>query len=399
MPKTPEAPSKRHAAIALLLTMILLGVFPLDVVLPSFSALSTHFNRSPADIAFSISLFAIAISLSQLLVGPLSDTLGRKRLLLAGIAVAIVGAIGCVLADNFVWFMIFRCVQAFGCGAFVLAQALVQDLFVGKERDRLRILMITASGVFISTSPWVGTLLQQALDWPGSFWVFIALASVVFIKALLLLEKSPPDPQPSRSIKQSYRLVCRNPVFIGYWLISGLAFACHFSFIVMSPLLLMDQLALSSYTFSSVLLLYGVAYLCGGIVAQVLSHRIQASTQINVGLLLIFAAGALMLVLTSLSGMSVLSVLPPMMVCTAGTTIARPIATSKAMDVFPQYAGTAASTGGLLVFSCGGVISALVNLSTAALPTTLAATFMMLSLATLGLNALIDRQQRVQCRG
>ena len=387
-------PLKSRTAVFLLMGMILLGVFPLDVVLPSFPALSRHFNLPPADIALSISLFAITLSLSQLLIGPLSDTLGRKRLLLAGMAVSIIGALGCVLAPDFSWFVFFRCIQALGCGAFVLAQALVQDLFVGKERDRLRIMMITASGVFISASPLAGTLLQQAFDWSGSFWVFVTLATAVFIKALLFLEPSPPNRQPSRSIVQSYRFVCRDPVFIGYWLISGFAFACHFSFIVMSPLLFMGQLSLSPYAFSMVLLVYGMAYLCGGLVAQMLHQRILASTQINVGLLMIFAAGILMLLLTSLLGLSIFSLLLPMIVCTAGTTIARPIATSKAMDVFPQYAGTAASTGGMLVFSCGGVISALVNLSSASLPTTLAASFMLLSLTTLGLNALIGRRQR-----
>ena len=233
---TESGTAKRRAAVALLLAMVLLGVFPLDVVLPSFPALSNHFNRSTSDIAFSVSLFAVGISLSQLLIGPLSDNLGRKGLLLAGMLISILGGIGCVLVSDFTWFLFFRCIQAIGCGSFVLAQALVQDLFAGKARDQLRIVMITASGVFISVSPLAGTLLQQAFDWPGSFWVFVALATMVFIKALFFLENSLPLPHPSRTLVQSYRLVCRDSIFIGYWLISGLAFACHFSFIVMSPL-------------------------------------------------------------------------------------------------------------------------------------------------------------------
>lgn len=383
---------KRRAAIVLLMSMTLLAVFPLDVVLPSFASLSHHFNHSPADIAFSVSLFAIVISLAQLLIGPLSDQLGRKKLLLAGMAVSILGAIGCVLATNFTMFVLFRCVQALGCGVFVLAQALVQDLFVGKQRDQLRLMMITASGLFISLSPLAGSLLQQAFDWHGSFWAFVALATAVFIKALFFLENPSPAPHASEGIVQAYRRVCRDPVFIGYWLISGFAFACHFSFIVMSPLLFMEHLQLSPYAFSMVLLLYGLAYLGGGIVAQVLSHRITATIQITIGVLLILAAGWLMLALSSMYGLSIPSMLVPMIVCTVGITIIRPIATSKAMDVFPQHAGTAASTGGLLVLACGGVISALVNLSSADLQTTLAICFILLSTASLALHAVIKRR-------
>src|SRR5471032_2563814 len=164
------------AAVILLMTMFMLGVFPIDVLLPSFPALSTQFNTTPTDIALSVSVFAIGISLSQLLIGPLSDALGRKNLLLGGMAVSILGALGCVWASDYAAFLIFRVVQSVGCGCFVLSQALVQDLFVGKERDRLRILMVTASGIFISISPLIGTVLQQLLDWQGSFYVFAAIA-------------------------------------------------------------------------------------------------------------------------------------------------------------------------------------------------------------------------------
>ena len=66
-------------------------------------------------------------------------------MLLAGMAVSIIGATGCLLATDYSWFLLFRMIQAIGCGCFVLTQALVQDLFAGKERDRLRILMFTAS--------------------------------------------------------------------------------------------------------------------------------------------------------------------------------------------------------------------------------------------------------------
>lgn len=390
-----EAPApKRRAAVALLLMMVLLGVFPLDVVLPSFPALAEHFRRSPTDIAFSISLFAIGISLSQLLIGPLSDILGRKSLLLAGMAVSIIGAAGCVLSTDYGWFLFFRCVQALGCGCFVLSQALVQDLFMGQERDRLRIMMVTASGVFISISPLAGTWLQQAFDWPGSFALFIALAAVVFISVWLLLEDLWPETQPSHGIWQSYRTVCRDPGFVGYWLIAAIAFTCHFSFIVVSPLLFMEQLQFSAYEFSLALLMYGAAYVLGGIIARLLSGRLSASTQITLGLALIVCAGGLMRVLSHQTGLTPISVLLPMIVCTAGTTIARPIATSKAMDVFPRLAGTAASAGNTLVFICGGAISALINLSPTDLQTTLASSFIVLSLTALGLNALIDRRQR-----
>ena len=131
MPETST--TRRGMAVFLLLSMVVLGVFPLDVVLPSFPALAEHFQRTPSDIALSISLFAICISVSQLLIGPLSDRIGRKSLLLSGVAMSIAGAAGCVRSTYYLEFLLFRCMQAVGCGCFVLSQALIQDLFTGTQ--------------------------------------------------------------------------------------------------------------------------------------------------------------------------------------------------------------------------------------------------------------------------
>jgi len=173
------------------MTMTLLGVFPLDVVLPSFPALYDYFRTSASDIALSVSLFAIGLALSVVLVGPLSDLWGRKNLLLTSIAISMVGATGCLLSSEYGWFLLFRVIQAVGCGSFVLSQALIQDLFVGKEQERIRIWMTTGGGVFISISPLLGTWLQMHLGWEGSFYVFIVLAAIVWIKAGVLLKENP----------------------------------------------------------------------------------------------------------------------------------------------------------------------------------------------------------------
>lgn len=390
----PVGAKKHRSAVILLMTMVLLGVFPLDVLLPSFPALAEHFRTTPADIALSISVFAIGISVSQLLIGPLSDVIGRKGLLLAGMAVSIIGATGCVLSTEYAWFLTFRVIQAIGCGCFVLSQALVQDLFHGKDRDQLRILMVTASGIFISVSPLAGTLLQYAMDWPGSFIAFIALAAAVFLKACFFLENLRPVTTPRQGIIQSYRTIGRDAGFLGYWLIAAIAFTCHFSFIVVSPLIFMEQLQLSPYEFSLTLLFYGAAYLFGGVVARVLADRVAPDTQIIVGMGLIFFAGLVMLLLSTLVALSILTVLIPMIICTAGTTIARPVATSKAMDIFPDCAGTSASAGNTLVFIFGGVISALINLSGSHLQTTLGLSFLLLSTLGAGVNGLIAYRQQ-----
>jgi Bcr/CflA subfamily drug resistance transporter len=394
MPHATNA-NEKPLIIVLLMTMTLLGVFPLDVVLPSFPDMSAYFQTSPSDVALSVSLFAVSLALSVMLVGPFSDMWGRKKLLLGGITIAAIGAAGCAVSSEYSWFLGFRVVQAIGCGAFSLSQALVQDLFIGPERERIRIWMVTGGGVFISISPLLGTWLQLHLGWQGSFYVFITLAVIAWFNACMLLKETPTSLKASQGgFFSAYWRVCSDIRFMSYWLISALAFACHFSFIVTSPMIFMERLALSPYEFAWALLLYGVAYVFGGVVANALYRYLQANTQIIVGLVLIAVSGVVMLWLTHQFGLSATAVLISMLICTIGTTIARPVVNSKAMSIHPEYAGTSTSVGAVLIFMCGGVISAAINLMPEDLTTTLAFCFLTLSFAGLGLNALISHRNQ-----
>ena len=388
--------SKKSSTLLLLMTMTLLAVFPLDVVLPSFPALSSHFHTTPSEIAESVSIFAIGLAVSLLLIGPLSDRFGRKKLLLAGIALSAIGATGCLFAEDFAWFLGFRVVQAVGCGTFALSQALIQDLFAGRELERIRIWMTTAGGIFISSSPLMGTWLQLYGGWQASFYVFIVLAIVVWLWSARLLDDSRSQHRPSSvGFFSGYWLLFSDIRFVGYWLISALAFACHFSFIVMSPLIFMEHLNLSAYQFAWALLLYGAAYVLGGVVASILHRTMASDRQINTGLALIAVSGGVMLWLGWQFGLSAATVLIPMLICTAGTTICRPIANSKAMSLYPELAGTSTSAGSLLIFMCGGLISLVVNLASDNLSVALALCFLILSAIGLGLNALITPRPHI----
>ncbi|MDR6711016.1 DHA1 family bicyclomycin/chloramphenicol resistance-like MFS transporter [Pseudomonas hunanensis] len=371
--------SFQRLIITLLLLMGLLGVFPLDVILPSFPALSAEFAVQSADIAWSVSLFAVGVAVSQCLIGPVSDRVGRKRLLLLGLITAAAGAVGCALAETYASFIYFRLLQAAGCGCFVLSQALVQDLFRNQQRTAVRILLTTASGLFISLSPLAGSVLQALLGWQGSFQLFIGLAAGVFLLSVMLLNEAPLPQRPSNPLR-SYWALLNDSAFMTYSLLSALAFACHFSFIVISPLLFMDRLGLSTYAFSMVFIGYGMAYLLGGVLASALNGKLASHAQISLGLMLIGCAGLVMLGWVHFSGLTVAGVMLPMVICTAGTTITRAVATTCAMDLHSQRAGAAAALNNTLLFALGGLLSGLLAVVEASLPSSLAVGFIATSI-------------------
>ncbi|RRV04942.1 MFS transporter [Pseudomonas sp. v388] len=369
---------KKASILALLLTMVLLGVFPLDVVLPSFPDLSSSFQVSQSSIAFSLSLFAMTVAMSQLIIGPLSDRIGRKPLLVIGILLAMSGALACTIVQDYAVFLFCRTIQAIGCGCFVLANALVQDIYNDAERDRVRIIIGTASGVFISLSPLAGTFLQRALEWQGSFYVFSALALLVLFQT-----KDIPPLTPSRKatsyVTRRYVALIKSSSFLGNSVVVAIAFSCHFSFVVISPVIFLDLLRLSQFEYSLILLAYGAAYLGGGFLAMALGFRLARHKQITAGLLLIGLAGVGLMVFNLFEGASVAGILIPMVVATTGTTITRPAATSAAMEVFPEQAGTASALLNTLTLTAGGAFSALLSLASVAPGFRLGLSFLLLS--------------------
>ncbi len=371
---------QKPVVVGLLLSMLLLGVFPLDVILPSFPSLSAHFQSSTQNIALTLSLFAVGIALSQLVIGPLSDRLGRKRLLIAGLVISIIAAWGCTLTTSFEAFIILRIIQAIGCGCFVLTHALVQDMFDEGERVKVRILMTSASGLFISISPLAGSYLQAFFDWQGSFYLFSLLALGVLGVSLRCIPRDITASGRPLSAFYAYKRLLTNPCFIGYSSLAAIAFASHFAFIVMSPILFLDILQATPHAFAMALLFYGVAYLAGGLLAAALHNRMPHDILLFAGLGMIGVAGLSIVLMPDKWFFSFAGILIPMTLCTFGITAVRPVATCRAIELYPISAGATSAMLNTLVFITGGLVSALISRYPAHIGISLGSAFIGLSL-------------------
>ena len=366
----------------ILITCIaLISFFPINILLPSFPALSAHFDTPTTDVALSISLFTLVFSISQLVAGPLSDKWGRKEVLIGCIALSILGAIGCALAPDYLTFLLFRSVQAMGCGFFVLGHALVEDLFDEQDRARIRLYYMTLSGSFVALSPLIGSWLQTTFDWQGSFYGFALMALGMLIHALCILPSKSASPHREPvSIIATLKAVMRNKNFLRYWWIAALVFACYFALISVTPLIFMDALKLSEYQYALVLMVYGVAYLLGGVAASYLQKHIPLSRQINIGLGLLAIAGGLLTLIVSMEAITTVTLLIPMLISALAVTLVRPAAISAAMLLFSSSAGTAASAGNSIMFLTAAVSSAALAQAGEHLLLTIALSFIVLSL-------------------
>ncbi len=372
--------SKTASRFLLITNISLISFFPLNILLPSFPALATEFNTPIADIAISIGLFTLVFSISQLIAGPLSDKWGRKEVLIGCITLSILGAIGCALSTDYLTFLLFRSVQAMGCGFFVLGHALVEDLFDEQDRARVRLYYMTLSGSFVALSPLIGSWLQTTFNWQGSFYGFALMALGMLIHAFCILPSKSASPHREPvSILGTLKAVARNRDFLRYWWIAALVFACYFALISVTPLIFMDALKLSEYQYALVLMVYGVAYLLGGVAASYLQKRITLSRQINIGLVLLLVAGVLLTLIISFEAITTVTLLVPMLISALAVTLVRPAAISAAMLLFSSSAGTAASAGNSIMFLTAAISSAVLAQTGSYLLMTIAVSFIVFS--------------------
>lgn len=382
---------QRASRFILITNISLISFFPLNILLPSFPALAEEFNTSTAEIALSTSLFTLVFAISQLITGPLSDKWGRKEVLLGCIVVSTLGSIGCVLATDYPGFLLFRAIQAIGCGFFVLGHALVEDLFEEQDRARVRIYYMTLSGSFVALSPLLGSWLQTTFDWQGSFYGFALMALGMFIHAQVILpSKAVSHQRTSVSVLRTLKSIAGNRDFIRYWWIAALVFACYFALISVTPLIFMDEFKLSEYQYALVLMVYGLAYFLGGIVASAVQKHISLTLQINTGLGLLGVAGVLLALIVRYEAMTTITLLIPMLISALAVTLVRPAAISAAMLLFSNSAGTAASAGNSIMFITAALSSAALAQTGDNLLMTIAVSFIAFSLLGLLTNARIE---------
>ncbi len=157
-------------------------------------------------------------------------------------------------------------------------------------------------------------------------------------------------------------------------------FACYFALISVTPLIFMDALKLSEYQYALVLMVYGTAYLLGGVAASYLQKRIALSRQINIGLGLLLVAGVLLALIIIFEAITTVTLLIPMLISALAVTLVRPAAISAAMLLFSSSAGTAASAGNSIMFFTAAVSSAALAQTGSHLLITIAVSFIIFSL-------------------
>ncbi len=340
--------------------------FAIDTYLPSIPRIADDLGAGIALAQLSVTVYIGVFAAAQLVLGPLSDVYGRRRVIGAGLGVFLLADLACVLAPSMELLLLARALQAAGGAAVaVTVPALVRDLFERDTYARVMGLVMLIMGLAPLIAPSIGGLIVVYLSWR---WVFVVLALVATLGAVLyfhyLPETLPPQRrqplQPSR-VAANYLTLLRHRAAIGYLLTASASFGGLMIFVVASPYVYIELYQVSTAYFG---LLFGVNILLAIVFTYLNSRLVQrfgAERLLRAGLGVQTLAAALMLALamSPAVGLWTLAAAIGLYMAVIGVVLGNAMASF--MAFFPNMAGTASALTGAARFGFGALAGTLVS--------------------------------------
>jgi DHA1 family bicyclomycin/chloramphenicol resistance-like MFS transporter len=366
----------------LLAALAMIGPFAIDTYLPSFPAMQADLGVSAVEVQQTLSAYLIAFAAMTLFHGTLSDSFGRRPVVLVNTAIFTAASVGCALAASFEQLIFFRVLQGASAGAgIVVGRAIIRDTFEGHAAQRLMSLVTMIFGLAPAIAPVVGGWLQAAFGWRSVFAFLVLYSALLLIACQLFLRETLPPPR-----RQPFRLA---PLARNYWtlgrslplfLISSaiaLNFSGFFLYIVSAPAFIYELLGLGTHDFPWLFVPGIVGVMSGAYASGRLAGRLSPRRTIGLAYTIMFAAAVLNVTYSVLAEPALPWSVAPIMIYTVGMALAMPSLTLLALDLFPENRGLTAS---LIGFShsfvsgiAAGVIAPMLSHSDLALAAGMAA--------------------------
>jgi MFS transporter, DHA1 family, multidrug resistance protein len=343
------------------------GPLSMDMYLPGLPALSRQLHASASAGQLTLTGCMLGLALGQLVAGPLSDSLGRRPPLLAGIAGYSLASAACALAPT-VWVLLaLRFIQGLAGGAgIVIARAIVRDVFGGVRAARMFAALMIVTGVAPVFAPLIGGQVLRVTSWRGIFVVLAVIGvPLLLVTALRLHETLPREERHGGGLRdtlRTFRRLLGDRQFAPYAVSFSLSFAAMFAYIAGSSFVLENVFHTSPQAFSVVFAINSVGLISMSQLGARLVARFGAARLLHWGLCGVAAASVATLVVTVLGG-SLAWLLVALFALLAGNGLVLPNGVAAAMADQPQALGSASALLGLGQFGAGAAVAPLVGLA------------------------------------
>jgi DHA1 family bicyclomycin/chloramphenicol resistance-like MFS transporter len=334
--------------VVLLAALTMLGPFTVDTIFPGFPAVQREFTVDAVATQQIVSVYLFTFAVMSLLHGPLSDALGRRPVIVGGLAMFTVTSVLCALAPSMTWLLVGRALQGvFAGGGMIVGRTVVRDVFSGHPAQRAMSQMSMIFGVAPALAPIVGGWLLGWSSWRSIFW-FLAIFAVVVLAAVMLLlpETHPPTrrtPLSTRALVSAVTDSSKDPSVRRLLLVSSFNFAALFTYISAAPAFIVDHLHLGPGDFGWLFVPVVTMMIVGSWLTGRLAGRISGPRFLTLGFGVAVLGGVVQLALDVVGLRTLPWVLVGPVTTGLGIALVFPIVTLVLLEVRPRHRGTLSS--------------------------------------------------------
>jgi DHA1 family bicyclomycin/chloramphenicol resistance-like MFS transporter len=363
----PGPPARVAALIAVLGALTAVAPLATDMYVPGFPEMGSSLRATDSAVQLSMTAFLAGLVLGQMLIGPLSDGLGRRRLLISGTSAFAALTLLCAFAPNIQVLIGTRFLEGLaGAAGMVLARAAITDWFHGPDIPRFFSMLSLVLGVAPVAAPVIGGAILSVSTWRAVFLV-LAVVGVLLVLAVVakVPESLPPDRRHKGGIGSTFRAMgglLRERTFTGYVLTLGFSGAALFTYIAGSSFVFENIYGVSATQYSLVFAANAVGMLLAGALFGVLARRIRMNTLLAAGVTTAAAGVIGQVVLLATVGGSLAGTWACLFVTLAGVGMVFPASMSLGQTLGRRAPGAASALLGGTQFLLGALASPLVGL-------------------------------------
>ncbi|SEA47122.1 multidrug effflux MFS transporter [Variovorax sp. YR216] len=355
----------RWALAVLLAVLGMLGPFSIDTYIPAFSGIAHSIGATPVEMQQTLSAYLFGFAFMNLFHGALSDSFGRRPVVLWGLVVFTVASLGCALSQTIGWLVFFRALQGLSTGAgIVVSRAVIRDMFPPAEAQRVMSQVTIYFGIAPAIAPIVGGFLFVHLGWHSIFWFLVAVGVILWTANYKLLpetlHQSHRQPFEIRHLLRGYWELCSDPRFLLLALASGVPFNGMFLYVLAAPAFLGEHLGLAPTQFFWFFLLTIGGIMLGAWASGRMAGKVAPKRQIRDGFVIMLATSIVNVIANALFTPHAGWALWPLAVFAFGWALMVPVVTLLVLDLHPERRGMASSLQAVIGSTANGIVAGMV---------------------------------------
>ncbi|MFT7115967.1 MAG: DHA1 family bicyclomycin/chloramphenicol resistance-like MFS transporter [Rhodoferax sp.] len=352
----------RWALAVLLAVLGMLGPFSIDTYIPAFTGIAQSLGATPVEMQQTLSAYLFGFAFMSLFHGAISDSVGRRPVVLWGLAAFTLASIGCALSQSIGQLVFFRAMQGLSTGAgIVVARAVVRDMFDPTQAQKVMSQITIYFGVAPAIAPIIGGSLFVYLGWHSVFWFLTGVGAVLWVANYKLLPETLHVTQRQSfkvsNLMQGYLQLGRDPRFVLLALASGIPFNGMFLYVLTAPVFLGEHLGLLPTQFFWFFILTISGIMGGAWASGRMAGRVAPKRQIRYGFLIMLLIALLNLAANLLFKADVSWAMFPIAIFAFGWALMVPVVTLLVLDLHPSRRGMASSMQAFVGASANGIVA------------------------------------------